>query len=250
MSNLWTIHLRRAALWAIPAALVAALVWSALPRGGGEPVTPPPLPAPAAPSAASSGAAGTSAAGSAGQTGSPQGGAGGDSQAAPAAAAGASASSPDAQGGAGTALPPSSGVASGEIKLGNLVGTDDQGHVRWRILADDMTLQQAQQTVALKNVRATFFDNDGSRMLVNGETGAYNTRTREVTVGGNVHGVTSTGRELFADTVYYSPKSRQVEGRGHVRVVQERVIMYADSMISDLTLGQTRFFGNVHMTLR
>ncbi|MHB8730499.1 MAG: LPS export ABC transporter periplasmic protein LptC [bacterium] len=250
MSNLWTMHLRRAALWAIPAALVAALVWSALPRGGGEPVTPPPLPAPAAPSAASSGAAGTSGAGSAGQTGSPQGGAGGDSQAAPAAAAGASASSPDAQGGAGTAQPPSSGVASGEIKLGNLVGTDDQGHVRWRILADDMTLQQAQQTVALKNVRATFFDNDGSRMLVNGETGAYNTRTREVTVGGNVHGVTSTGRELFADTVHYSPQSRQVEGRGHVRVVQERVIMYADSMISDLTLGQTRFFGNVHMTLR
>jgi|GEM_PF-1059998 len=259
MSNLWTMHLRRAALWAIPAALVAALVWSALPRGGGEPVTPPALPVPAAPSAASSGAAGTSAAGSAGQTGSPQGaaagGVAGDSQAAPssaggAAVAGASASSPDAQGAAGTAQRPSSGVASGEIKLGNLVGTDDQGHVRWRILADDMTLQQAQQTVALKNVHATFFDNDGSRMLVNGETGAYNTRTREVTVGGNVHGVTSTGRELFADTVHYSPQSRQVEGRGHVRVVQERVIMYADSMISDLTLGQTRFFGNVHMTLR
>ena len=72
----------------------------------------------------------------------------------------------------------------------------------------------------------------------------------EVTVGGNVHGVTSTGRELYADSVYYSPRSQQVEGRGHVRVVQERVIMYADSMVSDLTLGQTRFFGNVHMTLR
>lgn len=239
MGHLWTAHLRRVALWAVPVGLVAALVWSMLPRGGGEPVTPPRLP-PAADSAASSSQPAGAAARS-GQAGATP----------PAGSPGATTS-----GGAGTSeaassAPPSgAGVASGEIKRGNLVGTDDKGHMRWRILADDMTLQEAQRTVALKNVRATFFDNDGTRMLMNGDTGTYDTRTREVTVGGNVHGVTSSGRELFADTVYYSPRSQQVEGRGHVRVVQERVIMYADSMVSDLTLGQTRFFGNVHMTLR
>ena len=224
MSNLWTTHLRRAALWAIPAVLVAALIWSALPRGG-EQVTPPKLPtAPGTPPASSSA---------------------GPRQPAPSGAgAGAAASAPAAP------QRPSSGVASGEIKLGNLVGTDEQGHMRWQILADDMMLRQAQQTVDLTHVRATFFDDDGTRMEVNGDRGTYDTRTREVTVGGDVHGVTSTGRELFADTVYYSPQSRQVEGRGHVRVVQERVVMYADRMVSDLTLGQTRFFGNVHMTLR
>ncbi len=219
MSSLWTTHLRRAALWAIPVVLVAALIWSALPRGG-APVAPPKLPA--APS---------------GQ---------------PAASSPAGGQTPPQPGASAPAAPqrPSGGVASGEIKLGNLVGTDDQGHMRWQILADDMMLRQAQQTVALTHVRATFFDDDGTRMLVNGDRGTYDTRTREVTVGGDVHGVTSAGRELFADTVYYSPQSRQVEGRGHVRVVQERVVMYADRMVSDLTLGQTRFFGNVHMTLR
>ena len=237
MSNLWTTHLRRAALWAIPIVLVAALIWSALPRGGGEQVTPPNLPPPPG------GPAASTATGSApDQTGSPQGTEASGTAAAADAPAGAAAT--------GTPHRPSGGVASGEIKLGNLVGTDDQGRTRWQILADDMTLGEAQQTVALKNVRATFFDNDGTRMRVNGETGTYDTRTREVSVDGNVHGVTSSGREMFADTVLYSPQSRQVEGRGHVRVVQERVIMYADRMVSDLTLGQTRFFGNVHMTLR
>lgn len=215
MGHLSTAQLRRVALWAVPVVLVAALAWSMLPRGGGEPVTPPKLPRPAdSPgSAAAPGGAGRPAAPSSTQSS-------------------------------------SAGVASGEIKLGKLVGTDDKGHMRWQILADDMTLQQAQRTVALKNVHATFFDDDGTRMMVDGRTGTYDTRTREVTVGGNVHGVTSSGRELFADSVYYSPRAQQVEGRGHVRVVQERVIMYADSMVSDLTLGQTRFFGNVHMTLR
>jgi LPS export ABC transporter protein LptC len=238
MSHLWTMHLRRAMLWAVPAALVAALIWSVLPRGGGEPVTPPALPAPPQGGTAQPAAPGAARGGT--PPGAPR-----ETPPSAATPAGTPARSP-----AGTPQRPSSGVASGEIKLGNLVGTDDQGHMRWQILADDMMLQQSQQTVALTRVRATFFNNDGTRMLVNGDRGTYDTRTREITVGGDVHGVTSAGRELFADTVYYSPQARQVEGRGHVRVVQERVIMYADRMISDLTLGQTRFFGNVHMTLR
>jgi LPS export ABC transporter protein LptC len=234
-------HLRRIALWTIPVVLVLAVIWSALPHGGVEQAAPPaPPPAmpnngaaqPAAPAPSPSSAAAPSGAG-----------------ATPSAAGRDAPAAPGAPTPAQTPQRPSAGVASGEIKLGNLVGTDEHGHTRWQILADDMVLR-SQQTVALTNVRATFFDNDGSHMLVNGDHGTYNTRSREITVTGNVHGVTSTGRELFADTVYYSPASRRVQGTGHVKVVQERVIMYADRMVSDLTLGQTRFFGNVHMTLR
>ena len=247
MSNLWTTYLRRAALWSVPVVLMAALIWTLLPHGARVPVGPPELPA-AANSDPASGAGASpqtapSTSGARGQTNPVEDGNG---------SASASTAAPSDAGrtaGAGTPKRPST-VASGEIKLGNLVGTDEQGHTRWQILADDMTMQQAKQTVALRHVRATFFDNDGKRMMVNGDTGTYDTRTREVTIGGDVHGVTSTGRELFADVVYYSPKTRQVEGQGHVRVVEERVIMYADRMVSDLTLGQTRFFGNVHMTLR
>lgn len=218
MSNVWLGNLRRLALWAVPAVLVLALVWSAVPRGRGDDTAAPRLPA-AAPAPGGAGAP------------SPGGGTPAPTQ-------------------AGTPVGATTGVTSGEIKLGNLVGTDDRGHMRWQILADDMVLGQSQRTVALSHVRATFFNADGTRMRVTGAHGAYDTRTREITVAGDVHGVTSGGRELFADTVFYSPTSRQVEGRGHVRVVQERVIMYADSMVSDLSLGQTRFFGNVHMTLR
>ncbi|HLW47134.1 MAG TPA: LPS export ABC transporter periplasmic protein LptC [bacterium] len=245
MTQHWTTHLRRAALWAVPGVLLAALLWSLLPRGGGEPMTPPALPGgPAHPgsAAASGGGPGRAPAPSV-SAGSPAARSGTPAPRAPSPAAQA-APQP------GAAARPGGGGVAGEIKLGNLVGTDRQGHMRWQIVADDMVLQQPRQMVTLTRVRATFFNSDGTRMLVNGDRGTYDTRTREITVGGDVHGVASNGRELFADIVSYSPQSREVEGRGHVRVVQERVIMYADRMISDLTLGQTRFFGNVHMSLR
>jgi len=249
MTQQWTAHLRRAVLWAVPAALVAALLWSFLPRGGDEQVTPPALPAlqggqersaPAAPSAVAPNT--TPASGDAPAVPHETSPPGSRPATAPAAPAPAPFQTPT------RAL--AGGVAAGEIKLGNLVGTDTKGHMRWQIAADDMILQQAAQLVELTRVRATFLNDDGTRMLVSGDRGTYDTRTREITVGGAVHGVTSTGRELFADVVSYSPQSREVEGRGNVRVVEERVIMFADRMTSDLQLGQTKFFGNVHMTLR
>jgi LPS export ABC transporter protein LptC len=251
MTQQWTAHLRRAALWAVPGALVAALVWSFLPRGGDEQVTPPALPPPqggqvrSAPAAASGGGATAAVHSTVAPDTTPV---SGDAPAAP-----QGASPPGSRPAAAPEAPtrgPAGGVAAGEIKLGNLVGTDAKGHMRWQIVADDMILQQAGQLVELRNVRATLFNEDGTRMLVSGDRGTYDTRTREITVDGAVHGVTGTGRELFADIVSYSPQSREVEGRGHVRVVEERVIMFADRMTSDLQLGQTRFFGNVHMTLR
>ncbi len=141
-------------------------------------------------------------------------------------------------------------LPSGEIQSGALVDTDEAGHKRWEIAADDVVLLQGREVVRLKNVRATFYDPKGTPMTVTGAEGRYDTKTREVDIQGNVHGVSLNGRELFCDTLHYSPESQSVTGTGHIRVIEERVIMYADELISDITLGQTKFFGHVHMNLR
>jgi hypothetical protein len=46
------------------------------------------------------------------------------------------------------------------------------------------------------------------------------------------------------------PASGQISGSGHIKLIQERVTMYADRMISDTTLGRTQFFGHVHAAVR
>lgn len=139
---------------------------------------------------------------------------------------------------------------SGEIRAGTFVGTDDAGHTRWQISADNVLLAQGRKAVLLRNVRATFFDQGGAPMIVTGDRGRYNTETRDVDIEGNVHGVSRNGRELFADTLHYAPAGQIVTGTGHIRVVEARLIMYADQVVSDITLDQTKFFGRIHMTLR
>lgn len=214
---------RRVMLWGIPAVLVAALIWSFVPHEAAPP-------------------AGPASGGRAAPAGSQRPGSGGVPASGP-----SRAHSPTP----GDTTPEHRpGVSSGEIRFGDLLSTDDHGEPRWKIVADDMALGEGGHVVILKRVRATFFDHDGSTMAVTGDTGEYDTLTEEVRMSGAVHGVSANGRELYADALHYDPPTRMVEGTGHIRVVQERVIMYADRMLSDLRLGQTKFFGNIHMTAR
>ena len=139
---------------------------------------------------------------------------------------------------------------SGMIRLGDLVGRDDRGRTRWRIAAAGVTLEEGTQVVLLRGVRATFYAPDGTTMAVTGERGRYGMKTQEVRLQGSVHGLSSSGREVFADQLDYSPDLGTLTGTGHVRVIEESVIMSADRMVSNITLRQTRFFGNVHMAVR
>jgi LPS export ABC transporter protein LptC len=233
--SLW----RRIMLWAVPAVLLAALGWTFVPHG---PVPPGGARRPPAASYAPH-PAGAPADASKTLTG---------LGAAPGAPPSHRGSGPAATSPAATPHPADgvrSGGPAGEIRAGTFVGTDEAGHTRWRITADDVLLGEGRQTVVLRNVRATFYDPRGA-MTVTGASGRYDTRSREVDMEGDVHGVSSNGRQIYADALHYSPTSASVSGNGHVRVIQERVIMYADHMVSNTTLGQTRFFGNVHMTVR
>lgn len=249
MRALW----RRVLLWGIPGILLAALAWSFVPRGGALQggSAGPPAPgggrAPAAPPR-----------GGAAATAQPQ-----RAMALPAdplgpdgriSAAGAGPSRRDGAAGGPSATTegasPPPGTPTGEIRAGTFVGTDAGGHRRWQITADDVLLAGGRRVVVLRNVRATFYSPDGTAMTVTGARGRYDTQTREVEIAGGVRGVATSGREIFADALRYAPASGRVTGTGHVRVIEERVIMYADHMVSNTALGQTRFFGDVHMTVR
>jgi LPS export ABC transporter protein LptC len=246
---------RRVLLWGIPGILLAALAWSFVPQGG----------------ALQGGSGGPPAvgAGRAAVAPAPRGEAPAERAARPQRAgalpgdplgpdgristAGAGPPRRDLAGGpsvgAGAASPPA-GAPAGEIRTGTFVGTDAGGHRRWQITADDVLLARGRQVVVLRNVRATFYSPDGTAMTVTGARGRYDTQTREVEIAGGVHGVAANGREIFADALRYAPAGGRLWGTGHVRVIEERVIMYADHMVSNTALGQTRFFGDVHMTVR
>jgi len=162
----------------------------------------------------------------------------------------ASSPAPPVHAAANSGPPSPGGPPYAQIQQGDLEGTDDAGHERWRIVADEVTLVENKETVLLRNVLATFFENGGGTIVVTGARGRYDTKTHAVEITGNVHGKSTNGRELFADRLQWTPSSGKVTGSGHIKLLQQHVIMYADQLSSDTTLGQTQFFGHVHAAAR
>jgi LPS export ABC transporter protein LptC len=210
MQAMWS-TVRRILFWAVPFGLVAILVWTFLPRGGSVPLVPQ---APSHPV---------------------------ENTALPPDDAGPSQEPVDRS---------PAGPPYAQIQKGDLEGTDEAGHERWRIVADQVTVIENKETVLLRNVRATMYQKGGGTITVTGIRGRFDTKTHEVEVTGNVHGMSTNGRELFADRLRWAPDSGKIIGSGHVELRQARVVMYADQLISDTTLGQTRFFGHVHAAVR
>jgi LPS export ABC transporter protein LptC len=228
----WSVF-RRVLFWGIPAVLLATVVWTFLPHGHVPLRAVPPKAAPQAgvppPSSASPAA-----------PGSPGG-------------ASPSVSIPPAVDppGMGVSAEPAPGAPPfAEIRQGDLEGTDETGRQQWRIVADVVTVVHDKDVVLLRNVKATLFERNGGTIVVTGAQGRFDTKSHEVEISGSVHGKSSTGRELFADQVRYMPRAGKLTGTGHIRLIQGRVVMYADGMTSDTTLGRTQFFGNVHASVR
>ena len=213
--HVWSV-IRSILFWGIPAALVAMLVWTFLPHGGGAPhmTTLPPAPATRRPPVVDP-------------------------------------SPPAVAPPPGKSAEPEPGTSPfAEIRQGDLEGTDENGRAQWRIVADVVTVLHDKDTVLLRNVRATLFERDGGTIVVTGVRGRFDTKTHEVEIDGGVHGKSSTGRELFADQLHWLPRQGKVTGTGHIRLVEERVVMYGDEMTSDTILGRTQFFGHVHASVR
>ncbi len=228
----WSV-VRSILFWGIPAVLVATLIWTFLPHGhapsrASAPATAPGASTPSAPSPANDSS----------HTNNPS-----PPASAPPALDPAPELGPSAEPEPGT--PPLA-----EIRQGDLEGIDETGRQQWRIVADVVTVVHDKNAVLMRNVRATLYERNGGTIIVTGVRGRFDTKTHEVEIEGNVHGTSSTGRELFADRLHWMPRRGRVTGIGHIRLVQERVVMYADRMTSDTTLGQTQFFGHVHASVR
>src|SRR5438034_6719782 len=76
----------------------------------------------------------------------------------------------------GTANDGSAGKGSqpyAQIHQGDLEGTDDSGRQHWRLVAEDVTVDQSKQLVVLRNVHATMSTADGITLAITGDEGRY-----------------------------------------------------------------------------
>jgi LPS export ABC transporter protein LptC len=93
-----------------------------------------------------------------------------------------------------------------------------EGRKEWELWSDKAISLKAQDILELESVKAIFFSDNGVEFTVTGEKGTVQTKTKNLSVEGNVITRTSNGYTFKTHSVDYESKFRQLKTVDHVEM--------------------------------
>ncbi len=143
-----------------------------------------------------------------------------------------------------SALPP---IA---VEEGRIRGADPTGRVQWELRAASIQVDADREEVRLVGVEGAFLEKGKPAVTFTAPRALFAMRTRDITLTGGVRARAGDGRSVEAEEVRYLAARRLLIATGRVRLMQERMVVRADRLESDVALRRTRLAGHITVTIR
>ncbi len=145
----------------------------------------------------------------------------------------------------GTPLLPAVTVEEGRIR-----GADPSGRVQWELRALTLQVDADRDEVRLTGVEGTFLEQGKPAVTFTAPLARFDMQTRNITLSGGVRARAGSGRSVDAQEIRYLASRRLLVATGGVRLTQERMVVRADRLESDVALRRTRLTGHITVTIR
>lgn len=119
----------------------------------------------------------------------------------------------------------------------------------WELTADSATQLKDRAVMVLKNVKLTYYTEQGLSYTLNGRQGSYSAEMGDITVEGGVT-VLSQGYTMLTDSLTYSPKLRTVSTKASVRLSSPRMDVTGVGMIIETDTENIRVLKDVRAVLK
>jgi len=129
-------------------------------------------------------------------------------------------------------------------------GADPSGRVQWELRAESLQVDADQDEVRLTGVEGTFLERGSPAVTFTAPRARFDVKTRDITLSGGVRARAGGSRSVDAREIRYVASRRLFIATGGVRLVQERMIVRADRLESDVALRRTRLTGHITVTIR
>lgn len=149
--------------------------------------------------------------------------------------------SPGAQ--PGQPIPPVS------VEGSRITGSDPQGRVEWELRAASVEVDNTRQQIRLEGVDGTFFEKGKPAIIFSAPRGTFDIAQRDVVLSGRVRARAPSGGRMEADVMHWMAARRVLVATGNIVLAQEKLIVRADRMETDVGLRKTRVSGNVKLTV-
>ena len=136
------------------------------------------------------------------------------------------------------------------VEESRIRGADPSGQVQWELRALSLQVDADREEVRLTGVEGTFLEKGKPAVTFTAPRALFAMQTRDITLSGGVRARAGAGRSVEAQEVRYLAARRVLVASGGVRLTQERMIVRADRLESDVALRRTRLIGHITVTIR
>lgn len=159
---------------------------------------------------------------------------------------------------------------------GSTISEEKDGRTIWELTADKITVTIENQNAELRNIVATFYQDDGSSIQARAQNGTLHSEQKDLFLDGNVSVVMSDGRrlsceelrwnnsehllsaigsvdletedsKLTADRVEFDPGANNAVAIGHVKLTREDLKASGDRLETRSDFSNFRIIGNAHV---
>ncbi len=119
-----------------------------------------------------------------------------------------------------------------------------EGKKEWTLEASSAQYSENTREAVFKDVKVTFYIDNGGRVYLEGEQGKINTASNDMQVSGSVR-VENDDNTFLTETIEYAHKTRLITSQTPVRIVGRNFDLRANSMQVDLGSEKAIFAGDV-----
>ncbi|MBL0714301.1 MAG: LPS export ABC transporter periplasmic protein LptC [Desulfosarcina sp.] len=138
------------------------------------------------------------------------------------------------------ALPEGANIVLGEIRHTAV----REGKKEWILEATSAHYSESSREAVFKDVKVTFFMDNGEKVNMEGQKGIINTDSNDMRVSGNVR-VQKDDYALLTEMIEYNHKTRHIASQSPIRISGRDFELRADAMQIDLASEKAFFNGAV-----
>jgi lipopolysaccharide export system protein LptC len=138
------------------------------------------------------------------------------------------------------AIPEGTNILLGEVRHTAV----REGKKEWTLEASSAQYSENSREALFKDVKVTFFMDNGGKVNLEGQQGTINTASNDMRVSGNVR-VEKDENALLTDMIEYDHKKRLITSQFPIRILGRNFELQANAMQVDLATERAIFKGDV-----
>lgn len=122
------------------------------------------------------------------------------------------------------------------------------GKDEWILKAKLARHFKRREILYLDEVTANFFSKDQKTVLLSGDHGTYFTKSKDISLAGNVSAVSSSEEKFYSNSITYKESSRLLSTSDDVTIINGGIRVDGKGLIYDMATGRMSVMNNVKVS--